>query len=194
MTGRRADDIRTELVVQGMSGPELDAAVARACCPGNRASTMLLMPELSAYRLGQLLAMYEHRTFVEAMLYGINPFDEFGVEYGRTLAGPIARHSLRADCAARMHRRVARRPRALTRGTHRGVEARLCGSDQAPAEPSLRTHDTSAARPDLRQRAFAPRRQVGRIRFEALDPASAAQRDSSRSTGGSPGRTPRGST
>src|SRR5262249_16730188 len=90
MTGRSAADIRTELAVQGLSGPELDAAVAARVCPGNRASTMLLMPELSAYRLGQLLAIYEHRTFVEGMLYGLNPFDEFGVEYGRTLAGPIA--------------------------------------------------------------------------------------------------------
>ena len=89
MTGRRPDDIRNELAVQGLSDAELDAAVAARVCPGNRASTMLLMPELSPYRLGQLLAMYEHRTFVEAMLYGINPFDEFGVEYGRTLAGPI---------------------------------------------------------------------------------------------------------
>jgi glucose-6-phosphate isomerase len=89
MTGRRADDIRAELAVQGMSGTDLDAAVAARECPGDRASTMLLMPELSPYRLGQLLAMYEHRTFVEAMLYGINPFDEFGVEYGRMLAGPI---------------------------------------------------------------------------------------------------------
>jgi glucose-6-phosphate isomerase len=50
---------------------------------------MLLMPELSSYRLGQLLALYEHRTFVEAVLYGINPFDQFGVELGKTLAGPI---------------------------------------------------------------------------------------------------------
>ena len=50
---------------------------------------MMLMPELSAYRLGQLLALYEHRTFVEAVLYGINPFDQFGVELGKTLAGPI---------------------------------------------------------------------------------------------------------
>jgi hypothetical protein len=65
---------------------------------------MLLMPELSAYRLGQLLAMYEHRTFVEAMLYGINPFDEFGVEYGRTLAGPMPRRSPRGRVALRMGR------------------------------------------------------------------------------------------
>jgi glucose-6-phosphate isomerase len=72
-----------------MAGPDLTAAVAARVCPGNRASTMLLMPELSSYRLGQLLALYEHRTFVEAVLYGINPFDEFGVEYGKTLTGPI---------------------------------------------------------------------------------------------------------
>jgi glucose-6-phosphate isomerase len=48
-----------------------------------------MMPELSAYRLGQLIAIYEHRTFVEAVLFGINPFDQFGVELGKTLAGPI---------------------------------------------------------------------------------------------------------
>jgi glucose-6-phosphate isomerase len=67
----------------------LDAAVAARVCPGNRASTTLLMPELNAHRLGQLLALYEHRTFVEAVLFGINPFDQFGVELGKTLAGPI---------------------------------------------------------------------------------------------------------
>jgi glucose-6-phosphate isomerase len=48
-----------------------------------------MMPELNAYRLGQLLALYEHRTFVEAVLFGINSFDQFGVELGKTLAGPI---------------------------------------------------------------------------------------------------------
>ena len=89
MTGRHAEDIRAELGVEGLADPDLEAAVAARACPGNRASTMLLMPELSAYRLGQLLALYEHRTFVEGMLYGLNPFDEFGVAYGRTLAGPI---------------------------------------------------------------------------------------------------------
>ncbi len=47
------------------------------------------MPEVNAHRLGQLIALYEHRTFVEAVLYGINPFDQFGVELGKTLAAPI---------------------------------------------------------------------------------------------------------
>jgi glucose-6-phosphate isomerase len=91
LAGRGPDAIRAELTAQGRAAPDpdLEAAVAARVCPGNRASTMLLMPELSAYRLGQLLALYEHRTFVEAVLHGINPFDEFGVEYGKTLAGPI---------------------------------------------------------------------------------------------------------
>jgi glucose-6-phosphate isomerase len=90
MIGRGADEIRTELAARQVSKAELDAAVAARVCPGDRASTTILMPELSPFRLGQLLALYEHRTFVEGMLYGLNPFDEFGVEYGRTLAGPIA--------------------------------------------------------------------------------------------------------
>jgi glucose-6-phosphate isomerase len=90
MIGRGADDIRTELAAQSISGADLDAAVAARVCPGDRASTTILMPELSPFRLGQLLALYEHRTFVEGMLYCLNPFDEFGVEYGKTLAGPIA--------------------------------------------------------------------------------------------------------
>jgi glucose-6-phosphate isomerase len=88
--GRGPDAVRAELAAQGRGGPDVEAAVAARVCPGNRASTMLLMPELSAYRLGQLLALYEQRTFVEAVLHRINPFDEFGVEYGKTLAGPIA--------------------------------------------------------------------------------------------------------
>jgi len=89
LEGRGADVLRAELTAKGLAGAALDAAVAARVCPGNRASTTILMPELDAYRLGQLLALYEHRTFVEAVLCGINPFDQFGVELGKTLAGPI---------------------------------------------------------------------------------------------------------
>jgi glucose-6-phosphate isomerase len=89
LVGRSAETVRAELLAKGLAGDALDAAVAARVCPGNRASTTILMPELNAYRLGQLLALYEHRTFVEAVLYGINPFDQFGVELGKTLTGPI---------------------------------------------------------------------------------------------------------
>jgi glucose-6-phosphate isomerase len=88
LVGRSADTIRMEMLGRGTAAADLDAAVAARLCPGNRASTMLL-PELSSYPLGQLLALHEHRTFVEAVLYGINPFDQFGAEFGKTLAEPI---------------------------------------------------------------------------------------------------------
>jgi len=89
LAGRDPAALRSELAGKGLSGPALDAAIAARVCPGNRASTMILLPALDARRLGQLLALYEHRTFVEAVLAGINCFDQFGVELGKTLAGPI---------------------------------------------------------------------------------------------------------
>ncbi len=89
LVGRSAAQVRDELAGSGLAERELQAAVAARVCPGNRASTTILMPALDAFRLGQLLALYEHRTFVEALLFGINPFDQFGVELGKTLAKPI---------------------------------------------------------------------------------------------------------
>ena len=59
-------------------------------CPGNRPTNMILMPRLDARHLGALVAMYEHRVFVESVIWGINPFDQWGVELGKTLAGAIA--------------------------------------------------------------------------------------------------------
>jgi len=90
MDGRGEDTLRAEFLAKGLTDAALDAAVAARVCPGNRASTTILMPEQNARRLGQLIALYEHRTFVEAILYGINPFDQFGVELGKTLMAPIA--------------------------------------------------------------------------------------------------------
>ena len=57
--------------------------------PGNRPSSVLLLPELSPHSLGALLALYEHRTFVLGALWGINPFDQWGVELGKRHAGEI---------------------------------------------------------------------------------------------------------
>ena len=57
---------------------------------GNRPSTTILYDRLDPYTLGMLLAMYEHKTFVEAAIWGVNPFDQWGVELGKTLAGRIA--------------------------------------------------------------------------------------------------------
>ena len=82
---------QAQALLDGRSATPTDAAAAdeSRACPGDRASTTLLLPRLDARALGQLLALYEHRTFVEATLYGINPFDQFGVELGKALAAPL---------------------------------------------------------------------------------------------------------
>jgi glucose-6-phosphate isomerase len=58
--------------------------------PGDRPSTTLLLDALTPHTLGALLAFYEHRTFANAMLLGINPFDQFGVELGKEMAKSVA--------------------------------------------------------------------------------------------------------
>ena len=57
--------------------------------PGNRPSLSLLFPSLTAYSCGQLLALYEHRVAVQGFVWGINSFDQWGVELGKALAGTV---------------------------------------------------------------------------------------------------------
>ena len=90
LLGQSPSTVRRELAGSGLDGTALDAAVAARACPGNRPSTTILLPEVDAWNLGALIALYEHRTYVEALLYGINAFDQWGVELGKTLAKPIA--------------------------------------------------------------------------------------------------------
>lgn len=66
-----------------------DAPTPHHHCPGDRPSTMILLQRLDPNRLGMLLALYEHKVFVEGAILGINSFDQFGVELGKTLAGPL---------------------------------------------------------------------------------------------------------
>ena len=61
------------------------------CFPGNRPSTLITLPALDAVALGALLACYEHATFTSAIVLGINPFDQFGVEYGKVMATSVER-------------------------------------------------------------------------------------------------------
>jgi glucose-6-phosphate isomerase len=58
-------------------------------CPGDRMSTTFVMPRLDAYHLGALLAIYEHKVYVEGTIWGIDSFDQFGVELGKTLAAQV---------------------------------------------------------------------------------------------------------
>ncbi len=58
-------------------------------CPGNQPSSTLLLPRLDPYRLGQLIAAYEHKICAQAAIWGINPFDQWGVELGKKLAARL---------------------------------------------------------------------------------------------------------
>jgi len=89
MAGKPLAQVREELSARGLSPEAIEAQAPHRVCPGDRPSTTLLLPELNARRLGQLLALYEHRTFVEGVLVGINSFDQWGVELGKALAGPL---------------------------------------------------------------------------------------------------------
>ncbi|MEK9723032.1 MAG: glucose-6-phosphate isomerase [Rhodospirillaceae bacterium] len=66
-------------------GTEGDGHPHRAC-PGNRPSATILLEELDARRLGMLIALYEHKVFVQGVIWGLNSFDQFGVELGKRLA------------------------------------------------------------------------------------------------------------
>ena len=73
----------------GLQGDALELATASMTFPGDRPVTVLLMDRLDAYSLGSLVALHEHRIFVEGILYGLNSFDQPGVELGKTLAKTI---------------------------------------------------------------------------------------------------------
>jgi glucose-6-phosphate isomerase len=90
MQGRDAETVRSELASRGLSGGILEKAVPHRVFPGNRPSNTLLMPMLDPYHLGALLALYEHRTFVQSVIWNINAFDQWGVELGKRIAGRIA--------------------------------------------------------------------------------------------------------
>ncbi|MGC5255217.1 glucose-6-phosphate isomerase [Gordonia sp. DT218] len=76
--GKTADEIADEGVPPNV--------VAHKVMPGNRPSTSILAPRLTPSVIGQLIALYEHQVFVEGMIWGINPFDQWGVELGKTQA------------------------------------------------------------------------------------------------------------
>lgn len=92
MRGRSLDEARALMAAKGLDGAEQERQARHRVFPGNRPSTTLVYPKLTPYTLGQILALYEHRVFVEGVILGINSFDQWGVELGKELAtalGPV---------------------------------------------------------------------------------------------------------
>ena len=89
MRGKNAAEAEAELLAQEMPAEKIQALLPHRVFPGNRASNTILMQELTPTTLGALLALYEHKTFVQGVLWNINSFDQWGVELGKVLAGRI---------------------------------------------------------------------------------------------------------
>jgi glucose-6-phosphate isomerase len=86
MRGRTTDEARTQLLAGGASESEAERLAPHKTFPGNRPSITFVHDKLTPFALGRLIALYEHRVFVEAQIFGINAFDQWGVELGKELA------------------------------------------------------------------------------------------------------------
>ena len=75
---------QSQALMTGVEAPE-----SWRVCPGDRVSTTFVLPLLDPYHLGALLAIYEHKVFVQACIWGIDPFDQWGVELGKKIAGEV---------------------------------------------------------------------------------------------------------
>ena len=89
MVGKNAAQAREEMLAKGMSETEANRLAPHRAFTGNRASTLMALDTLSPEALGALLAFYEHRTFAQAVLAGVNPFDQWGVELGKEMANGL---------------------------------------------------------------------------------------------------------
>jgi len=89
MRGRTYEESLSELKAKGMDGVEAEKLAAQMVMPGNRPTNTILFHKLNPKTLGSLIALYEHKIFVQGAIWRINSFDQFGVELGKKLASAI---------------------------------------------------------------------------------------------------------
>jgi glucose-6-phosphate isomerase len=84
--GRSVEETQTMLAKDGMSEDEAEQLAPHRSYAGNRPSTTLWMQAVTPHSLGALMALYEHKVFYQAAIWGIHAFDQWGVELGKTFA------------------------------------------------------------------------------------------------------------
>jgi len=89
MRGKHADEVQAEMQAKGMSAGQIAALLPHRTFPGNRPSNTILMEALTPANLGALIALYEHKVFVQGVIWDVNSFDQWGVELGKVLASNI---------------------------------------------------------------------------------------------------------
>jgi glucose-6-phosphate isomerase len=99
MQGRTIVEARAELAARGTPPADIERLAPHLVMPGNRPSNTISMRRVEPETLGALLALYEHRTAVEGILWDLNSFDQFGVELGKQI-GETVHRALGGDAAA----------------------------------------------------------------------------------------------
>jgi glucose-6-phosphate isomerase len=89
MVGKTPEAARAEMEEQGLHGEKLEALLPHKVFPGNKPTNTLLFDKLDPHTLGMLIALYEHKVYVQSVVWSINAFDQWGVELGKQLAGEI---------------------------------------------------------------------------------------------------------
>ena len=89
MLGKTPGEARAELELQGMEEDALEALLPYKVFPGNRPTNTLLFDQLDPYTMGMLVALYEHKVLVQSIIWNINAFDQWGVEFGKQLASKL---------------------------------------------------------------------------------------------------------
>jgi glucose-6-phosphate isomerase len=87
--GRGEDEVRATMAAKGIAAAEIDRLAPHRTFPGNRPSTTILHARLDPFTLGRLIALYEHKVFVQGVIWGVNSFDQWGVELGKELAAGL---------------------------------------------------------------------------------------------------------
>lgn len=90
MRGRTLEEAKEQLRGQGLSADEIDSLAPHKVFSGDRPSSVFLYRRLDPRTLGRLVALYEHKVFVQSVIWDINPFDQWGVELGKELANRLA--------------------------------------------------------------------------------------------------------
>ncbi len=88
--GQTEAQVRADLAAKNMPEQEIARLIPHKLHPGNRPSSIILFPRLGPKTLGRLIALYEHKVFTQSVIWGINAFDQWGVELGKKLADTLA--------------------------------------------------------------------------------------------------------
>lgn len=89
MKGKSLEEVKAEMKQSGKSAKEIEKIAPHRIFEGNRPTNSILVKKITPYTLGQLIAMYEHKIFVQGVVWNIFSFDQWGVELGKVLANGI---------------------------------------------------------------------------------------------------------